>query len=1035
MKKKILFVSVLFLLAVCLFAVSVSATTVTDDDTDTVTLGACTINGLDNVTIPSPTVGLQYTLDDEAGTASVSGRGSFAGGDLVFPSSVTYEGKTYPLTKINSNLFQKLTYNLYVPDSVTFIGGGSATGTFGNSVIDKIYIGSGLKGFEQETFSGSKGYSVFVCKSKPTYIGVNAFNQNSIAAGGVVDYEFDLSQVVRFENRAFAGASFLQELVLGSNVEYIGSEAFVSCSNMKGSIIIPENCTISNRCFNGTALNRVVVKVAEGETKSLPTELFSGAKGGLTLVIGGSAIAGGNYIFSGNSTSVYMPIYADLQALVESVVTKSGSERISSVTFYVCDTGKSYTATKEGVITEKAEADTHIYTEETVHSPADCTRYERYSYICYACGNEEIVSQGDAYGTHILDVTVKEASCQSMGYIEHACTVCTYKETVHFTNKSAHSGTVESYVLKDYKTVTVTKRCEFCNTVVGIEDVSLVNKCFIEGYGFFDATLEYVSVSADGVATPSNASFDNAVIYFPSCVEINGEVVEVTTVQGFKAKSIKSIYIPDSVTRIAGGGGVGCFGDIATLKNVVVGKGVTRLEQEVFCMGQGATLDEFIFKGTITRLDYICLSNVKASSSDMPYEFNTALEYVGKWVNLNGTILREARLVKGCNLSEKFAFNNANGLKTVYIVGGDTPNEALDLGQEMMSNTATINIYIKGYVTVSGQAVLSGLESTRIYMSNTEAIDLFAAAIKAHNYSDRINKSTFMDCSTNTAWYISASADRVVHPHPNVEFSHGGLVESTEATCQQGGSVTERCFICGEITSTTSSDMMPHSFDCGVITVMPTENQLGKIVYTCLVCGEAKEETLHKDLGTHEENIVIYYPNGFTQAGHASITCASCNHTEERALEPIFVVLGYSVKEDRTGITCGFKVNLDALKFYEENMGAVKLGFIVANASDVATNGLVNESFELIKGNRGFQAEIEGRGYSCIDVRLSGANNDAMRAFDFLITGYVITDSDNDGSDDISYIQYSMENGDNAPITVGNQTLNTISIDRASPVE
>ncbi|MBQ3589670.1 MAG: hypothetical protein II980_04375, partial [Clostridia bacterium] len=101
MKKRALFtlvLTVLMLLALCL-GIS-AAETVTDDATDTLTLGACTINGLDGVTIPDPTVGLVYTLDSTTKTASVSGRGSFTGGNLVFPSTVTYGGETYNVTRI-----------------------------------------------------------------------------------------------------------------------------------------------------------------------------------------------------------------------------------------------------------------------------------------------------------------------------------------------------------------------------------------------------------------------------------------------------------------------------------------------------------------------------------------------------------------------------------------------------------------------------------------------------------------------------------------------------------------------------------------------------------------------------------------------------------------------------------------------------------------------------------------------------------------------------------------------------------------------
>ncbi len=1032
MKKRILFAAMLALLFACLFALTVGAsTTVTDDETDELILGECVIANLDGVTIPSPTVGLEYSLDEEAMTAAISGRGSFAGGVLSIPSTVTYGGSTYTVTTINNNLFQKLTYDLYIPDSITFIGGGSQLGTFGNSTIGYIYIGSGLNGFERETFSGSKGFKKFVCKSKPTYIGMYAFNQNA-AAAEFEGFELDLTRVERFEESAFAGASFLSkgEIAFGDCVNFIGSSAFLN-TRVNGAIVIPADCTLNYRCFNGTSFELVCIKVPEGETRSLPQELFSGSDGNMTVVIDGNAVANANHVFSGNSMTVYMPTTAQIQELTSTAALRSGNERLANVVFYSCLDDRKYTSSKDGTLTDAGETlGKHVYTTTPVLFPADCSRYERYAYVCYCCGNEDVVSQGSEYGNHDFRVSIKLPTCQSFGYREYECRVCGCKESAHIAGQVNHNPSIESYQLKDSMTVIVTKRCEDCNGVVSVTEVSLVGKCYIEGYGLFDASLDYVSVNAEGVATPkSDATFDNAVIYFPSFVMVDGSAVEVKTVQGFKAKSIASIYIPDTVTRIAGGSGKGCFGDISTLKNIVVGKGVTAIEQEVFCIGNGAKLDEFIFKGVITRLESFALKSVSASSSSISHEFNTNLSYVGKQVNLDGNIIREAKLAKGCDLSQKFAFNNANGLVTVYIEGGDTPETALDLGQEFTSNLCTKNLYIKGYVTVSGQAVLSGQSGTRIYMSSIDAIDYFATAIKSQGYRDRINSATFMDCETGTAWYINSNQDRV--EHPNVSFSHGGVVTVVEATCTEKGSTTESCFVCGEVTSVFEIDAFPHSVDGGVITVMPTQGAKGVIVYTCTTCGEAEEREIYALSTYHEDNVVVTYPNGYTENGTLSTKCTMCDFCQDDEVDALVEILGFSVKEDMTSITYGYKLNIDVLTSYEGYMGALDIGFIVANASDVESIGLLDKDYNMLDGVRGFKIAIVGRQYCYIEIKVVGMATDALRSADFLLTLYVVGDSDGDGNRDLSFVQQSLENVDNKPITAGDYVLNTISLNRA----
>ena len=67
--------------------------------------------------------GLNYNLNDELQTAEVA-RNSSASGDIIIPSSVTYNGKTYSVTSIGKNAFyycEALT-SITIPNSVTSIG-------------------------------------------------------------------------------------------------------------------------------------------------------------------------------------------------------------------------------------------------------------------------------------------------------------------------------------------------------------------------------------------------------------------------------------------------------------------------------------------------------------------------------------------------------------------------------------------------------------------------------------------------------------------------------------------------------------------------------------------------------------------------------------------------------------------------------------------------------------------------------------------------------------------------------------------------
>ena len=71
------------------------------------------------------------------------------------------------------------------------------------------------------------------------------------------------------------------------------------------------------------------------------------------------------------------------------------------------------------------------------------------------------------------------------------------------------------------------------------------------------------------------------------------------------------------------------------------------------------------------------------------------------------------------------------------------------------------------------------------------------------------------------------------------------------------------------------------------------------------------------------------------------------------------------------------------------------------------------------------------REYIHIDIKVSGAETDVARAFAFVLTLYVVADKDNDGVNEISYIQGTIPNDSDYQVNIGNAYINTVSIDRA----
>ena len=1040
--KKLLLTLALCALMCALFVIGASAATSVTDDGSNVTLGNCTIAN-SGVTIPSPTRGLVYSLDDESKTATITGKGSFAGGtgtNLVIPSSVTYNGKTYVVETISAGVFKNMTFDLYIPDCLVTIAGGGSNGAFGTCNIDKAYLGCGIKTFGQETFSTAKGFSVFFCQAKPEQIGNYAFNTMTVATTEVIGIDF--SEVKRVEQYGFNACPFRMNLNFTDNLEYLGSEAFRYAGVVYA--YIPAGAEVNYGGFNNCGnLQLMIFEVAPGTTRVFPREFLSNAgTNNCKLIVTGNITFGGQAPFSGKKNvghKLYLPTIATLETMLDNYVdtVPDYTDRIEEMEVYVCETGKTYKAYRGGTYSETGTAaENHAYSE-FVYYEANCTYFERNEKYCYACGNVVRNNLGTTLGDHIFETAVKLPTCQSIGYTEYDCTVCALQETGAYVEKGAHNNTLEKYGMVTGSSLEVSYYCVDCKTFDRTESVSLVNKCYIEGYGLFDASkyLKYLSISAEGVVTPSSEAFDRQDLYFPSFVMIGENVVEVKTIQGFNGKSIRSIYVPDTVTRIVGGSGVGCFGNNSNLLVVVVGKGVTKVEREIFSMGNGATLNEFIWKATVTEIHFCAFQKMNAASTSIPYEFNTRLTYVGKQVNLNGNLIREAYIAKGCDLSEKFAFNNANGLLTVYIEGGDTEAEALDLGQEFTSNTCTKYYYIKGYVKTSGWAVLAGQWGTIVYMDNTDTVDAFVETIVGRG-NERLSNTTFYTCNDGKTWRFTSNSDANSRVEHNVAFTHGTVIETSDATCAQAGIQTEKCFVCGKVVSTTESAKLEHVFDGGVITAMPNCKDLGTIVYKCTNagCEESKSISIFHDYTTHEYEYFIAYVNGFDKAGEEGQRCVLCKAaTEKTILGAIIIPVGYSVKNNRTGIDGGYQIDKDLLAKYEAANGKIRIGIIVVNSALAQQLGLVNEDFELVS-EKGIQVELSERGYSLFSLSITGFNTAALKELSLLITSYIIADLDGDGESEISYCQYEMPACDNAPALFDGVTLNTVSIDRADPV-
>ena len=1079
MKKKLLFV-LFATLVVVMLAFSVSAATTVTPTADA--LGDCVINGevVSGDTLPI-TQGMSYTvLDEEAKTVALSSRGSADSftGAVVIPSTITIDGVEYKVTTTNPGVFTGTSITkIYVPDTVVEMLGyatGSDNGTFANcKYLSEVYIGTGIKTIGRFVFTSigrSSAVKVFYVAGKVQVIGEYAFNAANFADD--CEITFDSSELRRIESYAFLNNAKAMKVFDSEHLEYIGEKAFNGYASLE-YLLVPEYCTMGNYVMNGaTGLKTLIIRSADDEIKAIPKEMLSsgGAGSTINIYIKGMVEAKEWAVLPGRAFNIYMDSYATAKYFADSMMNYGYYDRMIYGQWYFCEPHNgAYHFTSDSKFNLTAKSDVtepqHIVINfKNVVSPATCSRYEGFGDLCEVCGVPVSYTQtGTEYdlNAHAYRLTADVLpTCTVTGLKTYTCSYCqdTYSDVVPvlghaYTGTSyAPTCTLEGYTNNvcnrcDYSIVTnrvdtiphsylgtgisvdglnvsYSTKCKYCGAEGDKVEETLVNKCYIEGYGIFDATLEYLSISPDGVVTPSSASFDNAVIYFPSYVEIDGSIVEVKTIQGFKSLSIKGVYIPDTVTRIVGGtNGQGCFQYVYDLKNIVVGKGITELESYVFNMyGKNVVVDEFIFTNTITKMGSGCIGRIFQASSDIPYQFKAVLVYAGSLISVGdrtgGNILREVYVTNECDLSEKFAFNGSNGLKRAYIEGGKTEAEAKELTQEMFSGDALgLEILIKGYVKATGQAVLP-TKGALLFFQTLDQAKVFAATVRAQAYYERGSSSAWYICESTEANrylinnYSTAASEITFKTQSGYTRYHAGLTVTTESTCTQGGIVTGTCYMCGVTLDSTVAEPTPHRYDGGVFATNPICCVMGEVKYTCLDCGEEKYVATGYDPSAHQLDtiVTILFKLGYNEKGTYVYECSACHEIlEEEAptLSPLFTCLGYSAPESgKGGIAIGYTVNNEVVAEYVKATGkTLKYGVFAVSQKKLGNNDVFGKDGTVANGV--INADLSNQKFSAFELKITGFTDDNKDTK--LAMGAYVAVTDGEGTE-YSYLQSGTPN-------------------------
>lgn len=219
--------------------------------------------------------GIRYYLNPTTQTAEVTRGGDYFG-DITIPATVTYEGVTYPVTVLQSDVFTRCKdlKSVVLPNSLDIIESGVFNGCSG---LTRVIIPNSVKEIRTGAFLDCSSLTSIDIPNSVVSIGPNAFLNSGIynnSTDGVFyvgkfacGYKGDMPASITVKegveyiaDRAFSSSENLTSVTLPSSLKIIESGAFSGCKSLT-SVTIPSSVTsIGNNAFaRCSSLNNIIL--------------------------------------------------------------------------------------------------------------------------------------------------------------------------------------------------------------------------------------------------------------------------------------------------------------------------------------------------------------------------------------------------------------------------------------------------------------------------------------------------------------------------------------------------------------------------------------------------------------------------------------------------------------------------------------------------------------------------------------------------------------------------------------------------------
>ena len=224
--------------------------------------------------------GLKYRIYD--GEATVMGYTSDLGKDIIIPDSITYNDKTYSVTKINS-------YAFYKNSKITSLKIGNSVTEIGSNAFEMCLSLKSIVIPESVSKIGSRAFAY--CSSLE-----KAYYKGNLSQWCKVSIEYEQAHPLFHAKEFYIDGKLLDgDITIPEGVTSIGDYAFYNCENLSGVLIHKSLINIGSGAFSNCK-NLIKINIPNSVV-SIGAYSFKECRGLERIIIPKTVDEVGNYAF------------------------------------------------------------------------------------------------------------------------------------------------------------------------------------------------------------------------------------------------------------------------------------------------------------------------------------------------------------------------------------------------------------------------------------------------------------------------------------------------------------------------------------------------------------------------------------------------------------------------------------------------------------------------------------------------------------------------------------------------------------------